>query len=201
MDRRTAIQRVSLILGGTVVGAQAFLSGCATNPTTESIGPFSGEMIALLDEIADTILPDSPGVPGAKAAQVGPFMAMMVTDCYLEKERQTFLEGLRTFQAKLKEQGTPFLEMMPEQRTQFLNELDEEARVANRSIKEQRQAYAKDRTLNPPIPHYFSMMKQLTILGYFTSEIGATQALRYVESPGGFDPCAPYEVGDRGWAT
>ena len=41
-------------------------------------------------------------------------------------------------------------------------------------------------------PHYFRMMKELALLGYFTSEIGCMQAQRYVESPGRFDPCVPY---------
>jgi hypothetical protein len=48
--------------------------------------------------------------------------------------------------------------------------------------------------------HYFRMMKELALLGYFTSEIGCTQALRYVESPGRFDPCVPYRAGEKAWA-
>ena len=49
--------------------------------------------------------------------------------------------------------------------------------------------------------HYFRMMKELALLGYFTSEIGYTKAMRYVESPGRFDPCAPYTPGDPSWAS
>ena len=45
------------------------------------------------------------------------------------------------------------------------------------------------------------MMKELSLLGYFTSEIGATQALRYVESPGRYDPCIPYKPGEKEWAS
>ena len=51
-----------------------------------------------------------------------------------------------------------------------------------------------------PLPHYFRMMKELALLGYFTSEIGYTKAMRYVESPGRFDPCAPYKKGEKAWA-
>ena len=51
-----------------------------------------------------------------------------------------------------------------------------------------------------PPPHFFRMMKQLTLLGYFTSEIGATMALQYAESPGRYDPCVPYTPGERDWA-
>lgn len=48
--------------------------------------------------------------------------------------------------------------------------------------------------------HFFRMMKELALLGYFTSEIGCTQALRYVESPGRFEPCLPYTPGQPAWA-
>lgn len=50
-------------------------------------------------------------------------------------------------------------------------------------------------------PHFFRMMKELALLGYFTSEIGCKQAQRYIESPGRFDPCVPYEPGEKAWAA
>lgn len=48
--------------------------------------------------------------------------------------------------------------------------------------------------------HYFRMMKELACLGFFTSEIGYTKAMRYVESPGKFEPCIPYTKGELAWA-
>ena len=48
--------------------------------------------------------------------------------------------------------------------------------------------------------HYFRMMKELAMLGFFTSEIGCKQAMRYVESPGRYDPCVPYAPGEKSWA-
>ena len=49
-------------------------------------------------------------------------------------------------------------------------------------------------------PIIINMLRDLTLLGYFTSEIGATQALRYLETPGRFDPCIDYKKGDKAWA-
>ena len=49
--------------------------------------------------------------------------------------------------------------------------------------------------------HYFRMMKELALLGYFTSEIGYTRAMRYIEAPGRYDPCAPHKPGDKSWAA
>jgi hypothetical protein len=45
------------------------------------------------------------------------------------------------------------------------------------------------------------MMKELALLGYFTSEIGYTRAMRYIETPGRYDPCAPHKPGDKSWAA
>ena len=70
-------------------------------------------------------------------------------------------------------------------RTAFLNELDRE-----------QKAYTDKKTSDQP-PHYFRMMKELTILGYFSSEIGCTQAVRFIEVPGRYDGAAPYKKGDR----
>ena len=47
---------------------------------------------------------------------------------------------------------------------------------------------------------YILMIKDLTLLGYFTSEVGATEALRFVETPGRYEPCVEYKKGDRAWA-
>ena len=69
MNRREALSRVSILLGGTIIGAEAFLSGCKT--TTTKTAAFSTENIALLDEVGETIIPTTPDSPGAKAAQIG----------------------------------------------------------------------------------------------------------------------------------
>ena len=81
-----------------------------------------------------------------------------------------------------------FMQITPEQRHELLVQID----------NDQKQ-YAKNKKDNDP-NHYFRLMKELTLLGYFTSEIGSTQALRYVESPGRYDGCIPYKQGDKAWA-
>ena len=58
----------------------------------------------------------------------------------------------------------------------------------------------KNKKKDDPV-HYFLMLKQLTILGYFTSETGASQALNYIAVPGKYDGSYPYKKGDKAWAT
>lgn len=189
MNRRDALSRVALILGGTVIGASYFLEGC--KPADKKAGDatnFTPDDIAYLDEIAETIIPTT-NTPGAKAAKVGAFMTVMVKDCYEEKDQKIFREGMNKLNdASKKKFDKIFIELTPGQRHELLVEVDKEAKD-----------YAKNKKKDDP-SHYFRMMKELTLLGYFTSEIGATQALRYVESPGKYEGCIPYKKGDRAWA-
>src|SRR6266545_4638063 len=94
MNRRDALSRVALLLGGTVIGAEFFLNGCTSGE--KKVGQsldFTPEDIAYLDEVAETIIP-ATDTPGAKAAQVGTFMTVMVKDCYDEKNQKIFLNGM-----------------------------------------------------------------------------------------------------------
>jgi hypothetical protein len=131
--------------------------------------------------VADTILPETK-TPGAKAAHTGAFMALMVTDSYDEQQQATFRDGVQ----KLNAAG--FMTKAPAERQAFLEQLDKDAK-----------AYMDRRTRGAP-SHYFRQIKELTLLGYFTSEIGCTQAMRYRETPGRFDPCVPYTPGETAWA-
>jgi hypothetical protein len=192
MNRRDAITRVSLLLGGTLLGAEAFLSGCHNAPE-KTIGGggtnFSNDDIAYLDEVAETILP-ATDTPGAREAKVGDFMARIVKDCYTEKDQKIFLDGMQALnEASKKKNGKAFMESTPEQRHDLLVDLDKE-----------QKAYTDKKQKDDPA-HYFRMMKELTLWGYFTSEPGATKALRYVAVPGKWQGCIDYKKGDKAWAT
>lgn len=220
VSRREAIRRVTALLGGVaLVGGSALLNGCRAGEADAEFRPFTADEIAFLDEVADTILPTT-STPGAKAAQTGAFMALMVTDSYDQDEQKIFREGMRTLDEESRTMhGVGFMEATPAQRLALLERLDREQkshsdarREASRRkslswLEDQRQEVAPGTdvgaasaiTADTPA-HYFRMMKELALLGYFTSEIGATQAQRYVESPGRFDSCAPYTPGEKSWA-
>lgn len=207
ITRRAAVQRVLFFMGGmTLVGgarAEAFTADAATLDAamTQGAGSFTAADIALLDEIAETILPET-STPGAKAAKTGAFMALMVTDTYTDRNQQAFRDGMTTLEAACRQAtGTSFMQATPAQRLALLERLDVEQKTA----MEERVTF-RSRYPPPPAPpddeppHYFRMMKELALLGYFTSEIGYTKAMRYVESPGRFEPDAPYAPGDKSWA-
>lgn len=176
LSRREVLARLGVLLGGALIGGDTWLRGATVAGKT--IGDsFTAADLALLDEIAETIIP-ATATPGAKAAHVGAFMAMMVTDCYDDAHHAAFRAGLEKLRAE------NFAAATPAERTARLNALDAEQ---------------KAHTGTPA--HFFKMMKQLTVLGYFTSEIGASQTLVYEEAPGRFDGNAPYRKGDRYFFT
>jgi hypothetical protein len=182
MKRRQAIAYTAALIGGTLASTNFLLSGCKPEERTNSL--FTTDDLLLLDEIGETILPATPTSPGAKAAQIGAFMALMVADCYDEKEQAIFTAGLKDVEKRSKAQFSKgFMKLMPEQRLELLNSFDVEA------------AQAKD---GAP-PHFFKMIKDLTQTGYFSSEPGVTMALRYNPVPGRFDGCVDYVAGEKAW--
>jgi hypothetical protein len=206
MNRRDAISRVALIMGGAVIGADFFISGCkSTSKRVNAL--FTEDHVAFLNEVADTILPTTSS-PGAKAADVGHFMAVMVQDCYVPKDQKVFVDGIgKLNDASTKKYNAKFMDLNTQQRTDLLVALDKEQKDytdnRNKQIEGDRLKHIGDpKHKGPEIPnHYFRMIKELTLLGYFTSEVGATKALRYIAIPGRFDGCVPYKKGDKAWAT
>src|SRR5260370_20639670 len=129
MNRRDALTRVGLVLGGTVIGAEAFLSG-RKNPPQMNIGGagsnFSNDDIAFLDEVGETILP-ATDTPGAKEAKVGDFMGRIVKDCYTEADQKIFVDGMQKLDAACKaKNGKSFVASTPEQPHSLLVDLDKE---------------------------------------------------------------------------
>jgi glucoside 3-dehydrogenase (cytochrome c) hitch-hiker subunit len=186
MNRREAIGRLALIMGGAVIGADTFLSGSVLTGKRSRL-ELSKDELGLLDEIGETIIPATT-TPGAKAAHIGAFMQMMVNDCYDDEHQAVFQAGLVQVEtASKKRSGKSFRESSIAERTALLNQLD----------ADERQYRAQK--MKSDSAHYFSMLKQLTILGYFTSEVGCTKALRFVEVPGAYRGNEPYKKGDRAW--
>ena len=171
------------------MGADGVVAASKTRTSAEAGVSFTRTDVSFLDEVAETILP-ATGTPGAKEAKVGQFMTVIVHDCYEEKDQKIFMDGMKKLDdASKTKNGKTFMESTPAQRHDLLVVLDKE-----------QQDYQKNKKKEDP-NHYFRMMKELTLWGYFTSEAGATKALRYVAVPGKYEGCIPYKKGDKAWAT
>lgn len=200
LSRRETIRRVSALLGAVAfVGSKRLLAALEVRDVAASrSGKFTAADIALLDEIAETILPETK-TPGAKAAATGAFMAVMVSEVYSPAERAVFVDGMRQVDAAMRSaHGASFMQATPPQRLELLSELDREQARAMQLLAS--ADAGKSAPAHRPVP-YFRMMKELALLGFFTSKIGCTQVLRYVETPGRYDPCVPYAPGEPAWAA
>jgi hypothetical protein len=211
MDRRELLKMIALLTGGAVVGGEVFLTGCKTGAKTDA--GFTASNIALLDEVGETIIP-ATATPGAKAARIGEFMKIMVTDCYTEKEQAVFNKGIASLEETCKKANNKsFMECTPQQRHDFLVTLEKEAKAYNKKRDEEDKPFReaneqknstiswKDQKEFVGAPsHYYTMMKQLTLLGFFTSKTGMTETLRHIAVPGKFDGAMPYVKGDKAWA-
>ncbi len=188
MNRREALKQVAWIMGGTIVGANLFMQGCSKPAAKEVAYLFEPSTQDFIGDVAEAILPKTDS-PGAKEAGVGTFIPVMVRDCYTPEDQEIFLQGLETIEKRSKSRfGGRFQTLSANNRTQLVHEIDQEAKH-----------YQREKTSEDP-NHFFHLFKQLTLLGFFTSELGATKALRYVQIPGRYDGDYPYKKGDKAWA-
>ncbi len=175
INRRQSIERISLMLGGTLsTQLTAGLMGQVLNegPSVE----VSEAQTQLLAEVADIIIPTTD-TPGAKAAGVEQFIIRVLRDCYLKEDQEKFYNGLAKLEAdSRKSQGKGFVDIDTAGKTEVL----QNATKSNKA--------------------WFKEMKQFTVTGYFISEIGASQALEYLPIPGKFEGDIPFKPGQRVWA-
>lgn len=194
MDRREALKRTAWLMGG-VVSAPAImgvLKGCAAKPTIDWKPVFlSEDQGILVTEVAEIIIPKTD-TPGAKDTGVPGFIDLMLKDVYSKEDQDRYLEGLKAFdEAAKKEYGDSFIDLNDEQRTAFVKKVHDEA------VKAERE------TTPAPKRPFILMTKELTMLGFFTSEPGATQVLQYIAVPGSYKGCIPLSEAGNGktWAT
>ena len=171
MNRRESLQRIALVLGGIAI-APELLARALASPA-ELLKNVPADRLLLLDEMAETIIPTTD-TPGAKAAKVGEFIIHAVENCLPEKRKKRFWDELDAAEIACKQQsGKSFVDCTVAERTAFFQQL------------QAKKAVQGD---DPEIPVFFTALKMLVLHGYFTSEIGASQALNYDPVPGSWIP-------------
>lgn len=199
MNRREAVRNVAFLMGGalsaTTIGV--FLDSCNTPSAKKGADLFSADQNQLITEVADIIIPTTK-TPGAKAAGVGPFIAMMVRECYPAEAQDVFVKGLEDLESRSKkEYNNSFLKISVKEREQLLGKLREETIKTQKADNEQADKDKAAKKEPKKNSYFFAIARDLTLLGYFTSEIGATQAYEYVEIPGRYDGCVDLKPGQR----
>jgi glucoside 3-dehydrogenase (cytochrome c) hitch-hiker subunit len=181
MNRRQALKTTTALVGGVLLTSTGIFAGCAPGARQTRPEALTRDDQDLIEEIADTILPTTKASPGAKTAGAGAAINLLLTDCYEPRTQQRVVQGLKDFRATCRNRcGGDFTSLAPREREQLLREIDAEAQTAGPT-------------------HYFALVHELALRAYFSSEVGMTQALRYVRVPGVFIGCVPLTPGQPAW--
>ncbi len=175
LNRRQLLKNVAVMTGGilSVSVVSGILSGALAQEVVSVDNPiFTKIELRLVAEMADMIIPDTD-TPGAKAAQVHDYIHAMVGDWYYDEERANFMKGLHSVDSN-------FMNSSVEEREIIVTKLDNEV--------------ATSKT-------FFEEFKELVLVGYFSSQIGAEEELKYEQYPGPYQGCVPFEKVGRTWAT
>ena len=168
------------------LGAVAALAlGCGRDeraPRRTGAGALEPDEVALVEAVADTILPATAASPGAREAGVGAAIQLLLTDCHDAAAQQKVVRGLDELRARCRAQcGAGFAALARGDRERLLREVDAEAQRAGPD-------------------HWFHLVRELSQRAYFSSEVGMTRALRWIPVPGRWTGCVPLEPGQPAWA-
>ena len=131
MIRRDLLKMIAAATGTAFVGSNVFAYTQLPMEDDKDTG-FSKDDLAFFNEVAESIIPRTD-TPGAKDANVGSMMAIMLADCYSPLQLKTFKDGMLCLKAKSR-YSKDFLLLTPEQRLALLSSLDEEANAQNKKI-------------------------------------------------------------------
>ncbi|TLY86712.1 MAG: gluconate 2-dehydrogenase subunit 3 family protein [Gammaproteobacteria bacterium] len=184
-------------MGGTLSAPAMLgvLDGCraAENPTWKPRFLSEGQA-ELVAEVAEIMIPRT-ATPGAKDVGVPAFIDAMLKDTYPREDRERYLSGLEAFDAAARAaHGEGFVRLDAPRRLALVQ------RIHDIALAEESAAGPHARTLRRP---FILMTKELALLGFFTSRVGATQVLQYVAIPGSYHACVPLaQAGDgKTWAV
>lgn len=189
MKRREAIRRTAAVMGGALFAPSlaGLLQGCTPRGDSEwSPVHFSEDQASWIRRLSETILPETD-TPGALATGVPEWIERMVFEVYNQTNRDRFLEGLADLDRQVRELYSRSIDQLdPGERLKAVQ-------VLNRDM-------VNGESRRPSIETY-RLIKELTLLGYYSSEPGATEELRYEAVPGSYEGCIPYEEIGATWAT
>ncbi len=189
MQRRQALRLLASATALPLLSRQAFSMFQAVHeelPEQAVLKTLNPHQNATVTTIAELIIPQT-NTPGAKAARVNEFIDLILTEWYDEEEKDTFMSGLNGVDTRARELfGKDFVACGEKSQTEILQALDDE-------VTESRSPERRRRRGVPPENNFFFMIKQLTLIGYYTSQIGFEQELHGEIIPARHAACVPLE--------
>ncbi len=196
MNRREALKHVAWLMGGTVSAAAILAMQKGYSATTSSGSKpsiLSAPQMGIVSMVAEIMIPRTD-TPGAVDVGVPGFIDLMLKDVYTQNDRDRYLAGLAELDAAAQsEHGQKFVRLDSSPQVALVRKFHDAA------VVEERRLQSKHAHVERP---FILMTKELTLLGFFTSEAGATQVLQYVAVPGSYHACVPIDQAGNGktWA-
>lgn len=185
MERREALKKIAYLMGGAISATTigVLFESFAPLPETKEYF-YSATDEEILAEFSEIILPATAKSPGAKEAGVGALILLIMKDCFPSDLQEMFKKGFEDMLMQCKTKfKKDFLSLNATEKNQLMNSLKQEAIDNDRA------------------PSFFLIARDLTILGYFSSEVGCTMAREYIAVPGRYDGNMDYTPDQKAWAT
>ncbi len=188
MDRREALKKAAWAMGGAISAPTIFavLNGCTAKPTIDwKPSFFTEDQGILISQVSGIIIPKTD-TDGAIEVGVPGFIDQLVHETYKKEDQDKFVASLEEFATAAEAKyGDPFIELDPEQQSEW--------------VLSQHEAAITDRSGTGD--NFILKLKELTMVGFFTSEVGATQVLQFDPVPGAYHGCVPLAEVGKTWAT
>lgn len=191
-SRRKFLKGLSTMIGGVAAGSlltgNAISVAMAYSPSNNSILSngkiFSQNQLLQLRGICAIVIPKTETLGAAEVDTHG-FIDNQLFHCFSKSDQTAMKEVLIGIDKKaLQTSQKAFTELTLEEQFSLLTALDTGQQPFN---QDQRKA--------------FKELKKLICFGYYTSEVGASQELRYVAVPGGYKGSIPYKSTDASWGS
>jgi hypothetical protein len=196
MDRREALKTTSFVIGYSLSASAiaVVLEGCRTEPKAQGVTEemwkpvfFDQLQVELVAELAETLIPETT-TPGAKSVRVHEFIDDRIQNCYDPQDQYRFVRGLEDVEVRSSAVfGKVFEDCSMDERMELLKILEEETKQE----KESRNSIGES---------FYSMLRSMTLEGYFTSEKIGTEILKFDPVPGVYQGCIPYADVGKLWS-
>jgi len=200
MNRREAIQRTAMVLGYAVSGPalMGVLNGCKASPEVAFKPEFlTMDQALLVEELTEIIIPKTD-TPGAKDVGVPMFIDTLLKGVYGTEDQERFIKNLTAFDEDAKKTyGEKFVDCSAEEKNAHFKKHHDETFQSGEGGYSNAWWKAGTQGTKP----FMVEIKELTLIGFFTSEAGATQVLQYNQVPGPFKGCVPLTDVGKQWAT
>lgn len=187
ISRRDAVKQLALLIGvslsATSLGALAASFSSPRDIGRRKKTLLNPQQLALLRELGELIIPTTD-TPGAIAAGVHDFINYQLVYCFSKEDQALHLKNLDRISGLAKtEFGKDFIAATKAQQIDFLTRMEKPVAPFTNDDR-----------------NYFKHLKSLVVFGYYTSEIGATQELKYLPIPGGYKGNIKFKDIGRAWS-